>query len=399
MFDINKYTTEQKIIKDFVSQLAKDYDALYFLENMKKEKFLSEFWKVIGDGGYIGMLAPEKYGGVDFKVEDLAIFFENMAKNGMISFTLMNQIICCDFITKFGNEEQKKKYLPEIISGKICGYAYLEYAEGASLFDIYATAEKDGDVYRLNGQKKYVVSAGDSANFIIAARTKPINNDNKREGISLFIVDAKSKGIETIQKEVNVRVTEEKETTMITGDTFLETRFNDVEIPKENLIGRENSGGEYVDETSSLMMIMLAVMAIGWGGKVLDMAVEYSKERIIFEEPIGSYQAVQHPMVRAKTDIELAKLAIERAVRVYDSDQLEDMATYASIAKYAATEAAYNACDISIQIHGGSGFDRDSGIITLWPLILLSRIIPLNNDIILERFSEEVFDLPASAER
>ena len=200
-----------------------------------------------------------------------------------------------------------------------------------------------------------------------------------------------------IPKELNVRVTPVEERMMITGDTFYDVLFDDVEVSREDLIGREDSGGEYIHNTSSLIMMMMAAASIGWGENVLEMAVEYAKTRVIYEEPIGSYQAVQHPMVRAKTDLEMAKLVLERAAIALDGgENPDDTAIYASMAKYAATEAAYHAFDIAIQAHGGSSFDRETGIITLWPLVLMSRMIPLNNEVILERFAEAALGLPTS---
>ena len=392
-----EYTAEQKIIRDFTNQLAKKYDYSYFLENMKEEKFPTKFWKVLGEGGYIGMLAPDEYGGTDFKIEDLVVFFESMAKNGLVSHQLMNQVVCCDFLTKYGNEEQKKKYIPGRISGTLCTYAYLEQNEGMSLFDLNMSAVKNGNTYTLNGRKVYVAGARESKHLIVAARTKPLDPENEKEGLSLFLLDANSKGIEMVPKELNVRVIEEKEMMMITGDTFYEVNFNDVEIPQESLIGLENSGGEYIDATSSLMMIIMAATSIGWGQNLLEKAIEYSKIRAIYEEPIGSYQAIQHPMVRAKTDLELAKLVVERAANACDDkEDQEEVSIYAGIAKYTASEAAYSACDIAIQCHGGSGFDRDTGIITQWPLVLLSKIIPINNEVILEQYADAALDLPAS---
>ncbi len=397
MFDKNQYTVEQKIMVDFVHQLAKDFDFEYFLENMKNEKPYTKYWNVLGEGGYFGLLAPEQYGGSDFNAVDLVVFFVNLAQKGLLSHQIMNQMLCCACLAQFGSTEQRKTYLPRLISGKKCSYATMEQGEGISLFDIRMEAGREDGIYRLNGMKDYVAGAGDAEYFIITARTRPYDRKNKKDGISLFVVDAKNSGITIIPKELNVRVTGENEMMMLTGDAFCEVRFNDIEVSSENILGLENSGGACLDVISSLQMIMMAAMSIGWGEKLLALGVEHSLNRVIFEDPIGSYQAIQHPMARAKTDLELAKLATERAVTAYDNKEDQgNVLSFTSIAKYTASEAAYNACDISIQAHGGSAFDRDMGIISMWPLILLSRIIPLNNDVILERFSESAFDLPSS---
>lgn len=397
MFDKDTYTAEQKIITDFVHQLARNFGFEYFLENMKNEKPYTKYWNVLGDGGYFGLLAPEAFGGSDFKTGDLVVFFNNLAKKGLASHQIMNQVLCCAILAQYGSTELQKTYLPELISGKKCSYAVMEQGEGISLFDIRMDAVGDGDTYRLNGMKDYVAGAGDADCFIIAARTRPFDGKNKKQGISLFVVDAKTPGITVTPKELNVRVTGENEMMMITGDAFCTLAFDNVVVSSHSLLGLENSDEDCINAISSLQMIMMAAISIGWGENMLDMGVEHARNRAIFEDSIGSYQAIQHPMARAKTDLELAKLATERAVAAYDNNEApENVLSFSSVAKYTASEAAYSACDISMQAHGGSAFDRDMGIISMWPLILLSRIIPLNNDMILERFSETVLGLPPS---
>ncbi len=398
MFDKSKYSVEQKFIKDFVKQLSRSCDYSYFLENMKNEEFPAEYWAIIGEAGYIGIIAPEEYGGTSFHAEELTVFMDNMARNTLASYQLMTQIVCCELLTEFGSENQKKEYLPEIIDGKLCSLSTSDLNECMNLFEMNVTAAKKEKTYTLNGTKSYVFGAREADKLIIAARTA--NKDCEKEGISLFILDPKADGIEVTPKEINIRttVTLDPEFMTITGDTVYEVRFTNVEIPAENMIGEENMGGQYVQEASDLFMIMMATAAIGWGDYVLDKAVEHAKRRVIFEEPIGSYQGVQHPLARAKTDLELAKLAVTRAVTAYQNkEDKDDISVYASIAKYAATEASYTAFDVSIQTHGGYSADRETGIITLWPMVLLSRIIPLNNDVILEKYSEAALGLPEGA--
>ena len=214
------YTIEQKIISDFIDQLAKRYDFKYFFQKMKDGDPPSEFWEVLGQGGYIGMLAPEEYGGTASKAADLALFLQGMAKQGMASFQLIHQIASCHLLARYADEEQKKKYVPGIIAGAHCSYATMECGEGMSLYDITMTASGQGDTYRLSGRKSHVVGAKESSNLIVSARTGAPGQGDKREGICLFIVDSGCKGIEMIPKELNVRVTPVEERMMITGDTF-----------------------------------------------------------------------------------------------------------------------------------------------------------------------------------
>lgn len=396
MFEPDDYTTSQGALADFVQQLAEDFDFAYFLENMKRAEFPARFWKVLGEGGYLGILAPEEYGGAESSTEDLVVFIHNLARNGLASQQLLNHIFCCELVTRYGSDEQKKNQLPEMISGDLCALALMEHPEAMDLFDLEMRADRRGEAFDLCGTKRYVSGAGAASRMLVAARTRTAGAGDRKGGISLFVVSPQARGIEKTRQELSVRVTAEEDFVMITGDAFCDVAFDSVSVAREDLVGEEHLAGQYIDETSSLLFIMTAVTAIGWGENVLEKAVEYAKSRVIFEQPIGSYQAIQHPMVRARTELELAKLAITRAVSAYDRCE-EQAVVYASIAKYAATEAAYAACDISLQAHGGYGFDRETGIITLWPLILLSRIVPLNNDVILERFAEAALELPAAA--
>jgi len=272
----------------------------------------------------------------------------------------------------------------------------MEQTEGMDLFDLDMRAPRDAESYRLAGTKRFVAGARAASRMLVFARTAPDPEGDRKQGLSLFVVDPHQQGVETVPRELNVRVTPDEELVQITGDAFFDVVFDDLKVSHGDLIGEEGRGGEAVCEAGNLLFILSAVTAIGWGESVLEKAIEHAKTRVVFKDPIGSYQAIQHPMVRAKTELELAKLAIARAVSAYDKRDA-DLPVYASVAKCAATEAAYSACDISLQALGGGGFDRETGVITLWPLILLSRILPLNNEVILERFAEAALDLPIGA--
>ena len=395
MFERDEYTADQGALADFVNQLSEEFDFSYFLENTRKGEFPSRCWEVLGAGGYFGILAPEEHGGAGSGIEDLIVLIHNLARKGLASHQLLSQILCCDLLARYGSEEQQRSQIPEIISGKRIGLGLMEQTEGMDLFDLDLHAAGEGESFVLNGTKRYVVGAGEASGLLVIARTGPAPEGDPNDGLSLFLVDPKLPGIETIPRELNVRVTAEEELVLITGDSFFDVSFDAVEVPRGDLVGEQGIGGEAVSEVANLLFILTAIMALGWGESVLEKGVEHAKSRVIFEEPIGSYQAIQHPMVRARTDLELAKLAIARAASAYQKRD-EDLTVYASVAKCAATEAAFAACDISMQAHGGSGFDRETGVITLWPLILLSRILPLNNDVILESFAEAALDLPGA---
>ena len=181
-----------------------------------------------------------------------------------------------------------------------------------------------------------------------------------------------------------------------TGDLFNNIQLEGVSVPAANLIGLQDQGGDLMKRIASRKMLMMALVSLGWGDRLLDKTVNYANQRTIFKDPISSYQAIQHPLVLAKTDVEMAKLLAERAAQAFDEHTSSDeLLTFCGVAKSAATEAAFSMCDIAMQAHGGSGYDRDTGIISLWPLISMSRLFPLNNSVILERFAEQVVGLPS----
>ena len=395
MFQESAYTEEQSLIAAVAGQLSKQFDDQYFLQLTKKDNYPTDFWKEICDGGYIGLLVDELYGGSCMSTPDLAVFLHNMAREGLVSYQLNNQIVCSDIISQFGTEKQKESLLPSIVKGDFWCYADLEQTQGNSLFEIATTAKRDGDNFILDGGKSYAVCAQMASNLIVAARTSEFDANNPEKGLSLFVIDAKSAGIECSTMHLNVRVTEVREEMAATGDTFVNIKLSGAKVPAANLIGELDQAAEYIKRIASRQMLIVSLMAIGWGDRLIDKTIAYANERVIFKDPISSYQAVQHPLVRAKTDVEMAKLLSERAAEVFDGEKdAETLLTYCGIAKRNATEAVFAACDIATQTHGGSGYDRDTGIISIWPLILLSRITPLNNTRILENFSDNVLGMP-----
>ncbi|MBV1877424.1 MAG: acyl-CoA dehydrogenase family protein [Pseudomonadales bacterium] len=395
MFQESVYTDEQRLIADTVIQLSKQYDDNYFLKTTKQDIYPTDFWQEICAAGFLGLLVAERYGGSLMTTPDLLVFLHNMAKGGLVSYQLCNQIICSDIVGRLGTVKQQEVFLPNIVKGEFWSYANLEATEGNSLFDIATTARQQADKYVLNGSKSYAVCAQMASHLVLAARTEEYNPDFPEQGVSLFVVDAKTVGINYSVKHLNVRVTEAREEMAATGDMFVNVQLDNVQVPLTGLIGGQGQAADAIKRIASLQLLLTATMAIGWGDRLIDKTAAYASERIIFKDSLASYQAVQHPLVKAKTDVEMAKLLAERAGELFSAtDDHDTLLTYCGVAKRNATEAVFAACDIATQTHGGAGYDRDTGIISIWPLILLSRITPLNNSVILKNFAEDVLDMP-----
>lgn len=395
MFDSSEHTDEQAMLVAFTEKLSKQYDERYFLRTTKAQQYPQDFWNDLSQAGYLGMMVEENLGGAGLGTADLSVFVHAMANRGMASLQLVNQLVCIDLISRFASVSQKDEYLSGMISGNLWSYADMENARGNSLFDIATTAEKSGDDYILNGSKSYVIGAKDSEYLILAARTQKRDPKNPEKGICLFVVPSDASGIEYSTSHINVRLVSEREEMSATGDVFYNQQISNVKVPASACIGEMEDAGNIITWAACRKMQLVAATNLGWGDRLVDKTVDYTRQRTIFKDPIASYQAVQHPLVLAKTKIEMAKLLAERSAEVFDQEANTDvLLSYCSVSKHYAAEAAYAACDIALQAHGGAGYDRDTGVISLWPLILISRMVPLCSDTILSRFSELVLGMP-----
>ena len=170
--------------------------------------------------------------------------------------------------------------------------------------------------------------------------------------------------------------------------------LDDVRVPRESLVGREGMGARYLFDALNPERISAAAVGVGLGRYVLGKAVAYARERVVFDVPIGAHQGLQHPMAIAKTHLELAALMARQAATTFD--QGGNAGPYANMAKFAAAEAAIEACDLAIEVHGGAGFTGEMDIITLWPLIRMLRTAPVSREMILNYIGEHVLGLPRS---
>lgn len=389
MFHDEVLSEEQQMIRKVVSQLAKDYPNAYFLKKMRADQFPQEFFTALAENGFLGLEVQDTHGGSGFGLAELLILLYSLGLGGMASYHLLGQFLSAFTLSAHASGAQQAAHLPGLVQGRRWVTAMVEDVTGSDPWACATTAQAAGDRFVLNGRKLCVPCGGEVDYLLVAARTGAHVSVQSESGIGVYIVDAKADGVSIHERELSVRVADKREARSLTGDVFTDIVLKNVRVPREALIG--TADGVVAKDMLGRSLLMLAAAAAGWGDRVIDQAVAYANQRVIFSDPISSYQAIQHPMVRAKTDVEMAKLLIERAVHGFtETTSSDDRLSYAANAKYLATEAAFNSCDIAIQAHGGSGFDREVGIITLWPLVLMSRMTPLNSDVILERFGERL---------
>lgn len=267
---------------------------------------------------------------------------------------------------------------------KLC-FAITEPDAGTNSFKIKTQARPVDDGWVLNGRKVFISGADEADDMLVVCRTRALAEvGDRRQGLSLFVVDMKSPGIELQKLNIAIEWPEKQ---------FI-VFFNDVHMPSDALIGHQDEGSRYLFDGLNSERILAAALSVGLGNYVLNRGVEYAKLRAPFNTPIGAYQGIQHPMARARAHLDAARLMTYEAASRFDAGI--SAGRQANMAKLLAADAAVAAAEIALQAHGGNGFDADYDIITLWPMIRLGQTIPINNEMILNYIGEHVLGLPKS---
>jgi alkylation response protein AidB-like acyl-CoA dehydrogenase len=332
----------RKTARDF---LAKECSPTLIRAIEEDEKGYSpELYQKMAELGWLGLVFPDKYGGGDGDFLDLIVLREEMGRY-LVPDTFLSTVVHCGLPILFaGNEEQKQKYLPQIASGK--AILTLALTEPSATYDpggITVRVVADKDDYVINGTKLFVSNAHIADYLLCAARTK--ETARKEEGITLFLVDGKSPGIScTLLKT-------------IASDRQCEVNFQNVKVPKNNVLGEVNKGWAVLSKALEKAAIAECTIMLGGAQQVLGMTVNYAKERIQFDRPIGSFQAIQHKCANMLIDIDGAKYITYQAA--WKSGEGLDCIREVSMAKAWVSEAYQRVCIEAHQIHGGIGFTKE----------------------------------------
>jgi len=342
-------SNDQKMLRDEVRKFAENELAPLAPEIDISGEFPKENIKKLADMGLLGIVVPEKYGGSEFDFVSLAIAIEEIsracASTGVI--TAVNNSLTTYPILKFGNEEQKEKYLPDLCSGKKIGaIGITEPNAGSDVAAMETTAVLDGDHYILNGAKRFITNGTEAGIFIIFAYT---NKELKHKGISAFIVERDTPGFSLGKHEdlMGIRAT---------GNC--ELIFEDCKIPKENLLGELGHGFFICMNTLDVSRIDIGAQAVGISQAALDEAVKYSKERMTFGKPICKFGMIQNMLAEMATQIHAARMLVYYAAWCKDSG-IKRFSKEAAMAKYYAANISVDVTRKAVQIFGGYGYTKD----------------------------------------
>ncbi len=366
-FSLNE---EQKMFRDMVRDFAKNEVEPGASERDKKAEFPHDLIKEMGELGLMGVFIPEEYGGSGADVISYLLAVEELAKAdpGVAVTMSVNNSVCCFPILKFGTEEQKKKYLPPLASGEVIGgFCLTEPNAGSDAGSLKTKAVKKGDKYIINGSKAWITNAGVGKYFVLLASTNP---EEGHKGISAFIVDAESDGFIVDKPEDKMGMRSSK-TCMVT--------LEDLEVPEENLLGKEGMGFKIALTTLNHSRIGIGAQALGIAKGAFEEGVRYSTERVQFGKPIAKQQAIQFKISDMATRIEAAENLVYYA-GVMDSIGKADP-KLSSMAKMYASETAIFCTYEALQIHGGYGYSKEYKIERLYRDARVTTIYEGTNEI------------------
>ena len=383
------WTPEQEAIREAILQVCKPFDAAYWLDRDRNGGFPLDFHKAIADAGWLGVCMPEAYGGSGLGIQEAAIMVQAISESGAgmsgVSAIHMN-IFGLNPVVVFGTEEQKRRILPPLISGKekAC-FAVTEPNTGLNTTQLKTFAKKTADGYVVNGRKVWISTAQVTEKMLLLARTTPLEDVKKpTDGLSLFYTNLD-------RRYVDVKEIEKLGRKAVDSNELF---IDNLPIPQEDLIGEEGQGFRAILHSMNPERALAAAGAIGLGRVALKRAAEYAGERIIFDRPIGKNQGVQHPLAKCWMELEAANLMVMNAAWRYD--QGLPCGAESNAAKYLAGEAGFKACETAVLTHGGFGYAKEYHVERYFREAMLLRIAPISTQLIMCYIAEKVLGLPKS---
>jgi alkylation response protein AidB-like acyl-CoA dehydrogenase len=343
-FELNE---EQTMLKTSAREfLDKECPKKHVRAMMDDEKGYSpEMWKKMAGLGWQALAFPEQYGGVGSSFLDLCVLLEEMGRALVPGPFLSTVVHAGRAILAAGNDQQKKEYLTKIASGEaIMTLALTEEKGGIEAADVSLKAAHSGGQYIITGKKLFVPDANVADAMVVVARTK--DGPDKTDGITLFLVDARAKGIKTEVLKT------------MTGEKMCEVVFDGVAVPAANVLGAVDKGWPVIKQVLEEAQVAECAWMTGGARWVLETTLDYAKSRIQFGHPIGSFQAIQHKFADVAVEVEgCTSLVYYAAWAITENDPARAMA--ASMAKAWVSDSYKHACFEGVQIHGGIGFTWD----------------------------------------
>jgi acyl-CoA dehydrogenase len=375
-------------IRDSVRKICARFPGAYWRDLEARQAYPGDFVKALTDAGYLAALIPEQYGGAGLPLRAAAVILEEIHAAGCSAGACHAQMYIMGTLLRHGSADQKARYLPGIARGdlRLQAFAVTEPTTGTDTTRLKTRAVRDGDHYVIDGQKVWTSRALHSDLMLLLARTTPVEQVKKKtEGLSVFLVDigaCRGKGLEI------------KPLAAMVNHNTTEVFFDGVRVPAGNLIGQEGKGFRYILDGINAERILVSSEAIGDARWFTRTAVDYSKQRIVFDRPVGQNQGIQFPIARAHAETDAADLVLRKAAALFDAGL--PCGNDSNIGKMLAADAAWHAAEACMQTHGGFGYAREYDVERKWRETRLFQIAPVSTNLVLAYIGEHILGMPRS---
>ncbi|HLW70981.1 MAG TPA: acyl-CoA dehydrogenase family protein [Candidatus Binataceae bacterium] len=382
-----EFTDSQKEIRQAVAALCARFGNEYWRSCDERNAYPDEFVKTMSDAGWLAALIPQEYGGAGLGMLEAGLILEEVNKSGGNAVACHAQMYTMAAILKHGSAAQKQQYLPRIASGelRLQSFGVTEPDAGSETPRIKTFARRVGDNYVINGQKIFTSRYQHSDMLLLLTRTTPFDEVKKKtDGMSIFLVNTKENG--SAIKAVPIA-------TMVNHGTN-QLFIDNLVLPREALVGEEGKGFSCLLSSLNAERILVASESVGDGRWFVDYATKYANQRRVFDRPIGMNQGVQFPIAKAHVSVAAADLMRLNAAAKFDAGV--PCGAEANMAKYLATEAAWEAGEAAMNTLGGYGLTKEYHVERKWREARLYRTAPIANNLVLSFVAEHILGLPRS---
>lgn len=387
MIDFDRRRTLDEI-RAAVGRLCDRYGEDYWRDLDATRGYPTDFVREMTEAGFLTALIPEAYGGAGLGLPEACAILEEISRKGAHAGACHAQMYVMGALLRHGSAAQKARWLPEIAAGRLRlqSFGVTEPTTGTDTTALKTRAVRDGDGWRVSGQKVWISRVEHSDLMVLLARTTPREAvEKKTHGLSAFLVDLRT----ARDQGLTVRPID-----AMINHHACELFFDELPLPADALLGTEGDGWRVILDGMNAERILIAAECVGDARYFIDKATAYARERVVFDRPIGANQGVAFPIARAHADTEAAALMTEKAAVLYDAGA--PCGAEANMAKMLAAEASWAAGDICMQTHGGFAFARDYHIERKFRETRLYRIAPVSTNLILSFLAEKVLGLPRS---
>jgi acyl-CoA dehydrogenase len=376
------------VVRKATRALAGSFGYEYWRQKDRLGEYPWEFVQAFADGGWLGALIPEEYGGLGLGVAESGVMMQEIAASGAgasgasaVHFYLFPPAP----IIRHGSEEMKREFLPRLARGEILmAFGVTEPTAGVDTSRIRTRAERVAGGWLVTGQKVWISNAQNADKILLLARTSPRNDEKPLHGMTLFFTDLD-------RERITVREIDKLGRSAIDSNELF---IDNLPVRDDEVVGEVGQGFRYLVDGLNSERIVVGLEGVGIGQAALDLAIKYARERVVFDRPIGQNQAVAHPLADSWIRLEAARLTAMHAAMLYDDHS--DCGIQAAAAKYLGAEAGFDACDRAMSTHGGYAYAKEYHVERLWREARLLRNAPFSQEMVLNYIGAQALRLPRS---